>query len=527
MPDDKLIEIRVSKIIPAPKWRVIRLVTKVGEFPSYIPCVREVSVIHKSHPRMLTRWRIQVDGVPISWTEEDTFELKQDTIRFKTVEGDLEEFKGEWVFRENTQGTQVIVNVYLKVGMGIPGASDFANTYVKEILVKNFEAILDAMERRLISTKYAEYKHGGAEKIAGFGIIGHPYNFHHLEKCFQVFNPDVKVPSREFLSQLFSLSPAFKMYDILDFKSRTSQTVNGCFVVATFIPDMIEKDVWAVFSKVVKACKIAEKHGVGIVTLGGFTSIVAERIGQEIIHEVDVPVTTGNTFTAAMVIDGVLKAAELLNIDVREAKIAIVGGTGDIGSACARVLSEKARQLTITGRTKANLKMISAELARKRRAKIIAATDNFRAVKDADIIIAAASASSAILDIDWFKPGAVICDVGYPKNISYQDTPRQDILIFSGGLSSSPTSLSYPIDYSLGLPSKDTIYGCFAEGIILALEKRYENFSFGRGNITSEKIDEIRDLGKRHGFEVSDFYWGDRLVDSWGLEKIKDAVTAG
>lgn len=524
MVDKDLIEIQVSRIIPAPKWRVIRLITKVEEFPKYIPCVKEASIIRKSHPKMLTKWRIQVDGVAISWIEEDTFEFKQYTIHFKAVEGDLEEFRGVWLFQENAEGTMVVVNVYLKVGMGIPGAGDFANAYIRDILIKNFEAILEAMERRLISTKYSEYRHGAVEKIAGFGIIGHPYNFHHLEKCFHIFNPNIKVPSQEFLSQLFSLSPAFKMYDIVDFKSRTNQLVNGCFVVATFIPDMMEKDVWAVFSKVVKACKVAEKHGVGIVTLGGFTSIVAERIGQEIIHEIDVPVTTGNTFTAAMVIDGILKAAELLNIDIARTKIAVVGGTGDIGSACARVLSKEAGQLTITGRTRANLKMISAELARRRRAKIIATTDNFRAVQDADIVIAAASVSSSILNIDWFKPGAIICDVGYPKNISYQSTSRQDILIFSGGLCSSPTSLPFPIDYSLGLPSKDTLYGCFAEGIILALEKRYENFSFGRGNITAEKIDEIRWLGKKHGFEVSAFYWGDKLVDSQRLEKIKEAV---
>ena len=525
MPDDNLIEIKVSKIIPAPKWRVIRLVTKVEEFPAYIPCVKEATVIQKSHPKMLTKWRIQVDGVPIGWTEEDTFALNESAIYFRAIEGDLEEFRGEWKFQEDREGTKVIVNVYLKVGIGIPGTKDFANAYIKEVLSKNFEAILEAVERRLISTKYSGYKHGDTEKIAGFGIIGHPYNFHHLEKCFQIFSPNTKVPSQEFLSRLFSLSPAFKMYDILDFKSRTNQLVNGCFIVATFIPDMIEKDVWAVFSKVVKACKIAEKHGVGIVTLGGFTSIVAERIGQEIINEVDVPVTTGNTFTAAMAIDGVLKAAELLNIDIAGTKVAIVGGTGDIGSACARGLADKVRQLTITGRTKDNLRRINRELSKKRKAEILATTNNELAVKDADIVIAAASVNAAIINVDWFRPGAIICDVGYPKNISYQSTSRQDILIFSGGLSSSPAPLPFPIDYSLGLPSKDTLYGCFAEGIILALEKRYENFSFGRGNITTEKIDEIRILGKRHGFEVSDFYWGDKLVDSQRLEKIKEVIS--
>ncbi len=56
------------------------------------------------------------------------------------------------------------------------------------------------------------------------------------------------------------------------------------------------------------------------------------------------------------------------------------------------------------------------------------------------------------------------------------------------------------------------------------MEKRYENFSFGRGNITPEKIEEIRQLGKKHGFEVADFYWGDKLIDAPIIENIKRII---
>lgn len=520
MTDSDLIEIKVSKVIPAQKWRVIRLVTKVEEFPTYIPTVKEVSVVERSHHNMKTKWLIQLDKVPISWIEEDTLLLNQGAIHFRAIEGDLEEFRGEWLFQDHPEGTQVIVSVILKVG--IPGIKDFADAYIEKLLTKNFEAILESLERRLISIRYASYKKGDREKIAGFGIIGHLYNYYHLETCLKMLNPNFKMPSREFLGQLFNITPSFKLYDILNFKSKTNQIANGCFIVATFIPDMIEKDMWAIFSKVVRACKIAEKYGVGIVTLGGFTSIVAERIGHEVANEVDVPVTTGNTFTAAMTIDGVLKAADLLNLDIAGAKAAIVGGTGDIGSACARVLANKVRYLIITGRTKTNLNHLKKELAKTYKANVTATTDNQAAVRDADIVIAAASATQSILNIDWFKSGSIICDVGYPKNISYTPMTRGDIFIFSGGLAKSPTPIYFPID--VGLPTPDTIYGCFAEAIILDLEKRYESFSFGRGNITPEKIDEIRNLGKIHGFEVSDFYWGDRLIDETIIIKTREVV---
>jgi predicted amino acid dehydrogenase/ribosome-associated toxin RatA of RatAB toxin-antitoxin module len=520
MPDSDLLEIKISRVVSAPKWRVIRLITKIWEFPSYVPSVKEASVIEKSRNRMKSKWHVQVDHVPISWVQEDILALRESRISFRAVEGDLAEFRGEWRFIDHPEGTQVEVNVFLRVG--IPAIKDFADYYIKKILTRNFEAIIEALEQRLISLRYAGYKKGEKDKISGFGIIGHLYNFYHLERCLKMLNPDFKMPSREFIGQLFSVTPSFKMYDIPAFRSKAGATTNGICIMATFIPDMMEKDMWAIFSKVVRACKIAEKYGIGIVTLGGFTSIVAERIGHEISSEVDVPVTTGNTFTAAMAIDGVLKGAELIGRDIRSARVAIIGGTGDIGSACARVLSEKAAQVTITGRTKTNLKVMNKELSKNHKAKIIATTDNESAVRDADIVIAAAAVSSSILKIDWFKPGAIICDVGYPKNISHTPTARQDILIFSGGLAKSPTPFSLPLD--TGLPSENVLYGCFSEAIILALEKRFESFSFGRGHIMPDKIEEIRSMGAKHGFEVADFYWGDNLVDGAVIERLKAKI---
>jgi len=511
--------ISVSRIIHAEKSRIMRLLTKPWEFPGYVPTVKEVNVIGRAHNTVRTRWRVQVDHVPITWIEEEMLSLRHNVIQFKAIEGDLRNFKGQWTFSDHPQGTAVKVDVHLEVD--IPAIGDFASSYIEKIVFGNFEAILNAVEQRLISLRYEKYRQGDKEQIAGFGIIGHLYNYYHLERCLKMLKPDFKMPSREFISQLFGVTPSFKLYDIKGFQSKTSQSVDGCFIVATFIPDLIEQDIWSIFSKVVRGCKIAEKHGVGVVALGGFTSIVAERIGEAISNQVDVPVTTGNTFTAAMVIEGVRKAARAVGLELSSSKAAIVGGTGDIGSGCARVLAGEVKQLTITGRTKSNLRRLRLELAKKRKARIVATVDNKVAVKDADIVIATASVTSSILNVDYFKPGAIICDVGYPKNISYTQTSRRDIFVFSGGLATTPTPIAFPID--LGLPSPDTIYGCFAEAIILSLEKRYEGFSFGRGNIMPEKIEEIRALGEKHGFRPSPFYWGGRLIDEEALDEIKGA----
>lgn len=513
MQDNELFEITLSKVIPAEKWRIIRLLTKVWEFPSYIGCVKEASVIHKKHNTMRTKWRIQVDHVPISWIEEDTLDLKQNAICFKAIEGDLPEFQGKWSFYSHPDGTEVKVNVSFKVG--IPAINDFADNYIKKMVAKNFEAILEALERRLISTKYASHN---KNKIAGFGIIAHLYNYCHLEKCLTALKPDIKLPSRAFLQQLYQVTPPFKICDINKFTSKTGESVKGCVVMATFIPDMIEQDQWAVLSKITKACKIAEKNGIGIATLSSFATMVPQKIDHTISDDVLVPVTTGNSFTVAMVIEALLKACHLLRINLSHSKAAIIGGSGDIGSACARILVDKVNQLCLTGRTPAKLKSLSDEITRRRKAKITISTDNESAIRNADIVLCCANPSASIINIDWFKPGAVVCDVGYPKNTPYFSS-REDVLIFSGGLVKSPTPINFPID--MGLPTPDIIYASYAEGIILALEKRYENFTPEKGNVTLDKVEEIKKLGAKHGFEAADFYWEGKLISDERIDKIR------
>lgn len=512
----EIIHIRISRVVPAPRWRVIRLITKVWEFPAHVSTIKEVTVIEKARHTVRTKWRILIDGLPINWIEEDDLVLRQGAIRFRAVVGDLEEFRGEWQFRDHPDGTEITVNVYLRVG--VPAIKDFAESYVKTLVVKNFESILESVENRLISTRYASFREGNIQKVAGFGVLGHFYNFNHLGRCLKMLNPDFKMPSREFLHQLFSITPSFKMHEMDAFKSKTGETTRGCFILCTFIPDMVAQDVQAVYSKVVCACRLAEKNGVGIVTLGGFASMVGERLGRRISEDVDIPITTGNTYTAALALDGIEKAVRLFGKELKDLRVAVVGGTGDIGSACALGLSGNVKQVTVTGRTRANLRALVGELKKRRGTRIEGTTDNAKAVKGADIVIAAANTSASILNMEWFKPGAIVCDLAYPKNISYTAT-RKDIFVFSGGLASVPTPIDTGVD--IGMPSPDVCYGCFCEVILLALERRFENYSFGRGNITLERIEEMRGMAARHGFELAPFFWADKIVEKEDIDRIK------
>ena len=56
---------------------------------------------------------------------------------------------------------------------------------------------------------------------------------------------------------------------------------------------------------------------------------------------------------------------------------------------------------------------------------------------------------------------------------------------------------------------------------MLALEERFERFSWGKGNITKERMAEILGLARKHGFELAPFFWGRRLVTDEEVKGIK------
>jgi predicted amino acid dehydrogenase len=49
-------------------------------------------------------------------------------------------------------------------------------------------------------------------------------------------------------------------------------------------------------------------------------------------------------------------------------------------------------------------------------------------------------------------------------------------------------------------------HGCLLEGMALALERRFEPFSQGRGLITPARVEEILKMSARHGIRLAPLY---------------------
>jgi predicted amino acid dehydrogenase len=141
------------------------------------------------------------------------------------------------------------------------------------------------------------------------------------------------------------------------------------------------------------------------------------------------------------------------------------------------------------------------------------------AVGRADVVVCVSSAVETVINANDLKPGALVCDVSRPRNVSAEvKRLRDDVLIIEGGVVKVPGDASFNFDF--GFPPGHS-YACMAETMILAMEENYSDWSLGR-DLSHERVLGIGKLAKRHGFEVAGFRSFERAVTHDQIERIKE-----
>jgi hypothetical protein len=179
----------------------------------------------------------------------------------------------------------------------------------------------------------------------------------------------------------------------------------------------------------------------------------------------------------------------------------VVGATGAIGSACARLLVRAAEEVYLVSPETAKLLALKASILRETPdAKVFLSARADKDLAEMDMIVTATSgAGKKVLDIMKVKPGCVITDVARPLDLPPEEVARRpDVLVVESGEIQLPGEVHMK---NIGLP-KGVAYACLAETIVLALEGRFENFTVGR-NIEWEKVREIYQLGLKHGMKLA------------------------
>jgi predicted amino acid dehydrogenase len=222
--------------------------------------------------------------------------------------------------------------------------------------------------------------------------------------------------------------------------------------------------------------------------------------------------------TVGFIVQGVKKMCALEGRNIRSSTLLIVGATGDVGSGCARCLAPVVKRVLLSARNLERLRAFAAELETNG-VQVEIATDLQQFSVEADVVICAASLASSSLLLGRIASDAIVCDAGYPKNLS-TSAQLPGVKVFFGGLGQITGGLSFAPDFHGVLnrhPFPDVVHGCLLEGTALALEGRFEPFSRGRGHITPKRVEEIERIAARHGIYLAPLYNADGPIEE-GLD---------
>ena len=346
-----------------------------------------------------------------------------------------------------------------------------------------------------------------------FGFVIHPLHAKDLARRYPVarYVPDSAI---EFF--LKHKNPVV-VSEIRGIRSKTGVETQGWFIGCPLTPNQMLKTmpIEQVYDRIVECCNIAADQGAELIGLGAFTSVVGDG-GISIAKRARIGVTTGNSYTVATAIQGMIKAAHQLEMDLGNSTLAIVGATGSIGKTCAIMLSRHFGHVILIGRdlerTQEVAKLIPSSTA----------STDFMMIKTADAVVTVTSSESAVIQPKHLKPGAVVCDVARPRDVSKRvSKERPDVLVIEGGVVKVPGNVTFGFDF--GFP-ENTAYACMSETMMLALEGDPSLFNLTVGkDVSVEQVEKTIQLAEKHGFELAGFRNFEQPVNDEAIMRVRKA----
>ena len=334
-----------------------------------------------------------------------------------------------------------------------------------------------------------------------FGLIGHSTSFEAARSlAAQLDYPEYAAGD---LDMWCSAPP--QLVERFEVVSATGQRIEGAYIDSVFVPEMLRRFKTAK-RKVLNAMELAQKSGLDISALGGFTSIIFEDMN--LLREQQVRATTlawerfttGNTHTAWVICRQVERNAPRVGLELARAKVAVIGATGDIGSAVCHWLSARSGvgELLLVARKEQPLKDLQASLGGGR---ILPLEE---ALKEADVVVWVASLPESLsIDVGSLKRPCLMIDGGYPKNLDSK-AASEGVHVLKGGIVEFHTDIHWQVvalAAAMARPQRQ-MFACFAEAMLLDFEGLHTNFSWGRNQIRLERMDQIGAASLRHGFRA-------------------------
>lgn len=347
-----------------------------------------------------------------------------------------------------------------------------------------------------------------------FALIAHQETWKAAADVLAVLRgPDYAPIRDEDLKEIFPWVPPRAVCHI-DIGSTLGHRAHGIYIDSFIPPDRLGHAYKGEnLGRVRAAAAYAIREGARIASLGGFSSILIEGDADLLPDKGGTAFTTGNTLTVAFIVQGIKKMCALQGKDLSHATLLIVGATGDVGSGSARCLAPLVKRVILHARNIDNLRRLAEELSGVTAVDI--AIDLQQLSVQSDIVICVASLESPSLLLGRLAPNAIVCDAGYPKNLAPMKAV-EGCTVFFGGLGQALGGMTFTPDVHRVLqhhPFPNVGQGCMLEGMVLALEGRFEPFSRGRGFITRERVQEIESIAALHGIQLAPFFNGEGPIE--------------
>ncbi len=280
----------------------------------------------------------------------------------------------------------------------------------------------------------------------------------------------------------------------------------GCVRAVPMLPEAMLREQQEAVERVAVAVRaLAEFDRADVVGLGSLCAVVGLR-GEEVARRSPVPVTTGSSFTAFAAVRTLERTAAALGERLHGSTVAVAGHPGALAEGIGRLLAARGADVVpIDGPRRGT----------------IPAPDPAEAVRRADFVVGASSTGDAI-DPAWLVPGSVVVDVAEPRDLRGR-TPAEVLVVDGENVTAPPDAFAggpFTRLYSFVVGHRGgTVYACFAEPVVLALEREATPYSLGR-TIDVERSERIGRLAERHGFVVDRLLRHGRRVAQASIDRV-------
>ncbi|MGI9178180.1 MAG: hypothetical protein ACR2IT_10035 [Pirellulales bacterium] len=300
--------------------------------------------------------------------------------------------------------------------------------------------------------------------------------------------------------------------------------VTGWVLLIGNTTDQLMRDSRLRKAKIMQAARLAQRLGAGIVGMAGLIAFFGN--GGHVLSETfpSLGFTTGHAYTIGNILEIATAASARVGLPLPHATVAVVGAAGSIGSGSARLLAAAGvRRLLLIDIWAEPLEAVATAIRAAHPGIAVETFVDMAAMRRADLTVVATNSTRRIVDSEHVRPGAVVIDDSFPKNVAESlARERTDVVLLEGGAVRLPRTLE--IDRARNLPnisdvpftrmvSCQEIYGCFAETLTLAVSDHRGNYGLGQADpvLAMDIIDKARRL--EIGMAPLQFY-GESLSDA-------------